>query len=222
MWSSSRRYSGLAVDGAARFCNAASAQRADQVYPTAASAWQWNRGRNAQRDESVTHSPCGKSHDNCIPICRQRHSGRTTTARGLGGQAGSFGMAVAAQSSTALDVSYASNLPEFYPNWIPVDTRLTPHGNHVRMMTHLHGGFVNADSDGNPAITPSGSAVARHRASTTATNYRRCRPHFCGFTIMVWRDASQRVCRTGRWLHSSRPVRHWDRAQPDRHSGRSV
>ena len=75
---------------------------------------------------------------------------------GLGGQTGSFGMAVVAQSGTALDVSYTSNLPEFYPDWIPIDTRLTPLENQVRMMTHLHGGFVNADSDGNPAITPNG------------------------------------------------------------------
>ena len=75
---------------------------------------------------------------------------------GLGGQTGSLGMAVVAQSGTALDVSYTSNLPEFYPDWIPIDTRLTPLENQVRMMTHLHGGFVNADSDGNPAITPNG------------------------------------------------------------------
>jgi spore coat protein A, manganese oxidase len=33
---------------------------------------------------------------------------------------------------------------------------LTPLGNHVRLMTHLHGGFVSADSDGNPAVTPNG------------------------------------------------------------------
>src|SRR6266496_1005757 len=96
-------------------------------------------------------------------IARQLHPNLPPTpfwayddGSGLGGQAGSFGMAVVAQSNTALDVSYTSNLPEFYPDWIPVDTRLTPLGNHVRMMTHLHGGFVNADSDGNPAITPNG------------------------------------------------------------------
>ncbi len=75
---------------------------------------------------------------------------------GLSGQAGSFGMAVVAQSGTPLDVSYAHDLPETYPDWIPVDTRLTPLGNQVRAMTHLHGGFVEADSDGNPAITPDG------------------------------------------------------------------
>jgi spore coat protein A len=75
---------------------------------------------------------------------------------GLGGQAGSFGMAVVAQSGTPLDVSYTHDLPEIYPDWIPVDTRLTPLGNQVRAMTHLHGGFVEADSDGNPAITPDG------------------------------------------------------------------
>jgi spore coat protein A, manganese oxidase len=75
---------------------------------------------------------------------------------GLAGQAGSFGMAVVAQSGTPLQVSFTNNLPEIYPDWIPVDTRLTPLGNHVRVMTHLHGGFVAANSDGNPAITPNG------------------------------------------------------------------
>ena len=75
---------------------------------------------------------------------------------GLGGQAGSFGMAVVAQSGTPLTVHYTHNLPTTYPAWIPVDTRLTPLGNEVRLMTHLHGGFVAADSDGNPAVTPNG------------------------------------------------------------------
>jgi spore coat protein A, manganese oxidase len=75
---------------------------------------------------------------------------------GLEGQSGSFGMAVVAQSGTALRVSYTHNLPPAYPSWIPVDTRLTPLGRQVRLMTHLHGGFVAADSDGNPAVTPDG------------------------------------------------------------------
>jgi spore coat protein A len=96
-------------------------------------------------------------------IARQLHPNLPPTpfwayddGSGLAGQAGSFGMAVVAQSGTPLDISYTHDLPEIYPDWIPVDTRLTPLGNHVRMMTHLHGGFVNADSDGNPAITPNG------------------------------------------------------------------
>jgi spore coat protein A, manganese oxidase len=75
---------------------------------------------------------------------------------GLNGQAGSFGMAVIAQSGTPLQVSFTHALPPTYPEWIPVDTRLTPLGNQVRVMTHLHGGFVAADSDGNPAVTPNG------------------------------------------------------------------
>ena len=75
---------------------------------------------------------------------------------GLAGQAGSFGMALVAQSGTPLRVSYTNELPETYPDWIPVDTRLTPLGRHVRLMTHLHGGFVAADSDGNPTETPDG------------------------------------------------------------------
>ena len=75
---------------------------------------------------------------------------------GLVGQAGSFGMAVVAQSGTPLTVTYTHALPATYPAWIPVDARLTPRGNRVRLMTHLHGGFVAAASDGNPSVTPDG------------------------------------------------------------------
>jgi spore coat protein A len=75
---------------------------------------------------------------------------------GLTGQAGSFGMAVVAQSGTPLTVRYTHMLPATYPERIPVDTRLTPLGNQVRVMTHLHGGFVAAASDGNPTVTPNG------------------------------------------------------------------
>jgi spore coat protein A, manganese oxidase len=72
---------------------------------------------------------------------------------GLGGQAGSFGMAVVAQSGTPVRASFTNLLPERYPGWIPVDTRLTAQPDTlVRVMTHLHGGFVAADSDGNPAV----------------------------------------------------------------------
>jgi spore coat protein A len=75
---------------------------------------------------------------------------------GLAGQAGSFGMALVAKTGAPVAVDYTNQLPQTYPAWIPVDTRLTPLGNHVRVMTHLHGGFVAVDSDGNPAITPNG------------------------------------------------------------------
>ena len=75
---------------------------------------------------------------------------------GLGGQAGSFGMAVAAQAGQPVQIDFTNSLPDRYPNWIPVDTRLTPLGDEVRLMTHLHGGFVEEDSDGNPAVTPDG------------------------------------------------------------------
>jgi spore coat protein A len=75
---------------------------------------------------------------------------------GLAGQAGSIGIAVIAQSGTPLQVSFTHGLPTTYPAWIPVDTRLTPLGNQVRVMTHLHGGFVAGDSDGNPQVTPDG------------------------------------------------------------------
>jgi spore coat protein A len=75
---------------------------------------------------------------------------------GLEGQAGSFGMAVVAESGTPVQMSFTNGLPHAYPSWIPVDTRLTPLGDEVRTMTHLHGGFVAAASDGNPAVTPDG------------------------------------------------------------------
>jgi len=78
---------------------------------------------------------------------------------GLAGQAGSFGMAVIAQSGTPVDISFTHRLPDTYPAWLPVDTRETPLGRQVRLMTHLHGGFVAADSDGNPWITPNGFGV---------------------------------------------------------------
>jgi len=75
---------------------------------------------------------------------------------GLGEQAGSFGMAVVGQSGTPLQMTFTNELPKTYPAWIPVDTGLTPLGNEVRLMTHLHGGFVDSDSDGNPYVTPNG------------------------------------------------------------------
>ena len=75
---------------------------------------------------------------------------------GLSGQAGSFGMAIAATTGTPITVSYTHHLPETYPSWIPVDTRLTPLGNKVRFITHLHGAFVAAADDGNPSVTPDG------------------------------------------------------------------
>jgi len=77
----------------------------------------------------------------------------------LAAQAGSFGTVVAAQSGTPVTMSFTNNLPAQYPYWIPVDPNLTafrdPDDNvEVRVMTHLHGGFVSGESDGNPAATP--------------------------------------------------------------------
>jgi spore coat protein A len=76
---------------------------------------------------------------------------------GLDGQAGSFGLAVVAQTGTPVSMRFTNNLPATYPAWIPVDTRLTFQPNRVvRVMTHLHGGFVADTSDGSPAVTPGG------------------------------------------------------------------
>ena len=91
---------------------------------------------------------------------------------GLSGQAGSFGMAVVGHSGTPITVSYTNDLPTRYPHWLPVDPRLTPHGDEVRVMTHLHGGFVAARSDGNPAVTPDGFG----RGQTQTVFYTNQRP----------------------------------------------
>lgn len=92
---------------------------------------------------------------------------------GLAGQAGSFGMAVVAQTGTPLTLHFRHALPATYPDWLPVDTRLTPLGNQVRLMTHLHGGFVAADSDGSPAATPLGIGFGE----TQTVRYGNQAPH---------------------------------------------
>lgn len=97
------------------------------------------------------------------PISRQLHPQLPPTpiwayddGQGLTGQAGSFGMAIVAQSGTPITVQYEHALPQTYPDWLPVDTRLTPRADQVRVFAHLHGGFVAADSDGSPADKPEG------------------------------------------------------------------
>ena len=97
------------------------------------------------------------------PISRRLHPALPPTplwayddGSGLGGQAGSFGMVIAARVGTPVIARFTNLLPATYPSWIPVDTRLTPLGNQVRVMTHLHGAFVAAASDGNPVVTPNG------------------------------------------------------------------
>jgi hypothetical protein len=98
------------------------------------------------------------------PISRQVHPQLPPTplwayddGSGLGGQAGSFGMVVIAHSGTPVDITFTNALGAEFPPWLPVDTRLTAtHDRTARVMTHLHGGFVDAASDGNPAVTPLG------------------------------------------------------------------
>jgi spore coat protein A len=99
---------------------------------------------------------------------------------GLGGQVGSFGIAIAAEAGTPLRVSYTNRLPRCYPSWLPVDTRITPLGREVRIMTHLHGAFVAAASDGNPAITPLGFG----RGETQHVHYTNEAPQMSA--SMLW------------------------------------
>ena len=113
-------------------------------------------------------------------ITRRLHPGLPPTpvwayddGSGLAGQAGSFGIVLAAEHGTPVRVSYTNDLPHAYPAWLPVDTRLTPLGRHVRVMTHLHGGFVDAASDGNPAVTPNGFG----HGETQHVHYPNAAPH---------------------------------------------
>src|SRR5438034_7188412 len=129
----------------------------------------------------ATHSPMNPNQYAFTQreIMRQLHPNLPPTpffayddGSGLAGQAGSFGMAIVSHSGTPLDVSYTNALPLTYPNWIPVDARLTPLGNQVRAMTHLHGAFVAGTSDGNPAITPDGFGLGQ----TQITHYPNEQP----------------------------------------------
>ena len=92
-------------------------------------------------------------------------------------------MAVPARSGTPLTVRYthAVKTPT-YPRWLPVDTRLTPLADEVRFMTHLHGGFVAGDSDGNPAVTPTGFGLGETQAVSARIRPPRCPPRSCGST----------------------------------------
>ena len=86
-----------------------------------------------------------------ILTCRPPRCGPTTMVRGWPDRQARS----AWRSSPRRDAARGTAIScATYPSWIPVDTRLTPLGNQVRLMTHLHGGFVAADSDGNPAVTP--------------------------------------------------------------------
>ena len=144
---------------------------------------------------------------------------------GLAGQAGSFGMVLAAQSGTPLHVSYTNHLPETYPDWIPVDTRLTDtNGREVRPMTHLHGGFVAADSDGNPITDGGAGLCARPDA---ARPLRQPAAADAGLAALVPRPRdghhpAERVRRPGGRLPDPGRLRHRHRAEPDRGAGRGL
>src|SRR5215207_3247373 len=70
------------------------------------------------------------------------------------GYGGFLGPTVVVQKGTGLDLSFTNRLGRTtYPGWVPVDLNFTP-GNkdEIRPMTHLHGGFVVGQYDGNPAV----------------------------------------------------------------------
>ena len=101
----------------------------------------------------VVATPSGSNEYSFVQrqIARQLHPSLVPTplwayddGSGLDGQAGSFGMAVVAQSGTPLQVSYTHQLPETYPSWIPVDTRLTPLGDEVPRVRAV---FTGDDED---------------------------------------------------------------------------
>src|SRR5438128_1668556 len=137
---------------------------------------------------------------------------------GLGGQAGSFGMAVVAQSGTPLDVRYTNRLPLTYPDWIPVDTNLTPLGNQVRARSLRRG---------RQRRQPGSEAEwFRFRSNADRPLHQPAAPD-AGHAVVVsrsrfGRDAPERVRRPRRRLYPSRSVRHRLGAQPNRHPRRSV
>jgi hypothetical protein len=69
----------------------------------------------------------------------------------------------------------------------------------VRVMAHLHGGFVAADSDGNPAVTLDGFGPGETQEVFYTNQQPRCRPRCCG--SMTTGLALERLRRSGRRLH---------------------
>jgi hypothetical protein len=119
-------------------------------------------------------------------------------------------------------MSFRNALRPNYPNRLPVDTRLTPFGNQVRLMTHLHGGFVAADSDGSPAATPLGFGVGEtqtvlytNQAPQVPASLLWFQGHAPGVTRLDVFAGLPRL--TSSAISSTR-----HRAQPDRYSRRSA
>src|SRR6266516_2257765 len=126
------------------------------------------------------------------------------------------------QTGTPLSVSFTNNLAGSYPAWIPVDTRLTPLGSQVRVMTHLHGGFVAADSDGNPAITPDGFGPD----DTQVVHYPNEAPQMPA-SLLWFHDHGLGATRLNVFAglaaaYRPRRVRHRRRTEPDRDPRRTV
>ena len=75
------------------------------------------------------------------------------------------GPTIEVQSGTETTVRFTNALPATH--FLPVDTSILPDGDPtVRMLTHLHGGFVSAADDGNPYET---EVVAEYRLGETQT-----------------------------------------------------
>jgi spore coat protein A len=68
------------------------------------------------------------------------------------------------QSGTPTSVEWVNDLPD--EHLLPVDTRLTDENtDEPHTLTHFHGGFIAAASDGNPAVTPGYPVGATQLAS---------------------------------------------------------
>ena len=136
---------------------------------------------------------------------------------GLGGQAGSFGMAVVAQSGTPLTVTTRMTSRRRTRTGSRSTRGSRRSGNEVRLMTHLHGGFVAADSDGNPAVTPNGFGPGE----TQSVFYTNQLPQMPA-SLLWFHDHGLGTTRLNVFaglaaaLHPARRVRHRRRAQPHR------
>ena len=125
---------------------------------------------------------------------------------GLAGQAGSFGMAVVAHSGTPLDRALHARASGHLSRTGCRSTRDSRRSAiRCELMTHLHGGFVAGESDGNPAVdsdrlrTRRNADRALHQSgaanASLAALVPRSRPR---------RDATQRLRRPRRGVHRAR------------------
>ena len=100
-----------------------------------------------------------------------------------------LGPTIEAKSGTPVAVNFTNGLSSTYPGWLPLDLNLVGGDPTVRTLTHLHGAFVPAASDGNPAVNMDGFM----RGQTQSVSYPNAQPA----TLLWYHDHPDGATRLG-------------------------